>query len=91
MTWTDWIPAISTSTLLTVIGFLVGTYYKAKVEKGVQHNLDQKLEELRAKLRRDEEGLKAELRSRDDQIAALRSGALSGMATRQAALDKRRL
>lgn len=91
MTWTEWIPAISTSSLLAAIAFLVGTYYKAKVEKGVQHNLDQKLEELRAKLRRDEEGFKADLRARDDQIAALRSGALSGMASRQAALDKRRL
>jgi len=91
MAWTDWIPAISTSSLLAALGFLVGTYYRAKVETGVQHNLDQKLEELRAKLRRDEEELKADLRSRDDQIAALRSGALSGMAGRQAALDKRRL
>src|SRR6267378_3038276 len=91
MTWTDWIPAISTSGVLTVIGVIVGTYYKAKVEKGIQHNFDQKLEELRAKLRRDEEELKAGLHSRDDEIAALRSGALSGMASRQAALDKRRL
>jgi hypothetical protein len=91
MTWTDWIPAISTSSLLTVIGVIVGTYYKAKVEKGIQHNFDQKLEELRAQLRRDEEQLKADLRTRDDEIAALRSGALSGMASRQAALDKRRL
>jgi hypothetical protein len=91
MTWTDWIPAISTSSVLTVIGVIVGKYYKAKVEKGIQHNFDQKLEELRAQLRRDEEELKADLRSRDDEIAALRSGALSGMVSRQAALDKRRL
>jgi hypothetical protein len=91
MTWTDWIPAISTSSLLTVIAVIVGPFYKAKVEKGVQHNFDEKLEELRAKLRSDEEQLKADLRSRDDEIAALRSGALSGMASRQAALDNRRL
>ena len=87
----DWIPAISTSSVLTVIGFIVGTYYKAKVEKAVQHNFDGKLEALKAQLRRDDEQLKADLRARDDDIAALRSGALSGMATRQAALDKRRL
>ena len=91
MTWTDWIPAISTSSLLTVIAVIIGPFYKAKVEKGIQHNFDQKLEELRAKLRSDEEQLKADRRSRDDEIAALRSGALSGMAGRQAALDKRRL
>jgi hypothetical protein len=81
MTWTDWIPAISTSSLLTVIAVIVGPFYKAKVEKGIQHNFDQKLEELRAKLRSDEEQLKADLRSKDDEIAALRSGALSGMAS----------
>jgi hypothetical protein len=91
MVWTDWIPAISTSSVLAVIGIVFGTYYKAKVEKAVQHNFDQKLEELRAKLRRDEEEFKADLRSKDDQIAALRSGALSGMVSRQAFLDKRRL
>ena len=77
--------------MLTVIGVIVGTYYKSRVEKGIQHNFDQKIEELKAQLRRDEEQLKADLRSRDDEIAALRSGALSGMASRQAALDKRRL
>jgi len=91
MIWTDWIPAISTSSVLTIIGAIVGTYYKAKVEKGIQHNFDEKLEALKAQLRRDEEQLKADLRARDDEIAALRSGALSGMASRQAALDKRRL
>jgi hypothetical protein len=91
MTWTDWIPAISTSSVLTIIGVIVGTYYKAKVEKRIQHNFDEKLEALKAQLRRDEEQLKADLRARDDEIAALRSGALSGMASRQAALDKRRL
>lgn len=91
MIWTDWIPAISTSSVLTVIGVIVGTYYKAKVEKGIQHNFDEKLEALKAQLRRDEEQLKADLHERDDEIAALRSGALSGMASRQAALDKRRL
>jgi hypothetical protein len=91
MTWADWIPAISMSTLLTIAGLAVGTYYKAKVEKSVQHNLDQKMEELKAKLRKDEETLKANLRSRDEQIAALRSGALSRMISRHAALDKRRL
>lgn len=91
MAWTDWIPAISTSGVLTVLGVTVGTYYKAKVEKAIQHNFDEKLEALKAQLRRDEEQLKADLRTRDDEIAALRSGALSGMASRQAVLDKRRI
>jgi hypothetical protein len=85
VTWTDWIPEISTSSVLTVIGVIVGTYYKAKVERAIQHNFDEKPEALKAQLRRDEEQLKADLRARDDEIAALRSGALSGMASVQVA------
>jgi cell division protein FtsB len=91
MTWADWAPAITSSTVLAVLGFLAGTYYRAKVEKTVQHRLDRQLEEPRAKLRTEEESLRADLRSKEDQIAALRSGMLSGITQRQAGLDKRRL
>ncbi len=73
--------------MISVLGFAAGTYYKAKIENGLQ----QKLAKLNSRLRADEEARKAELRSRDEQIAALRAGALSGMAARQASLDKRRL
>jgi len=66
--------------VLLVLGFLIGTYYKAKVEKRIQHDFDSKLE-----------ALKDDLRKKDQQISALRSGALSGLASRQAAIDKRRL
>ena len=47
MTWTDWIPAISTSSVLTVIGVIVGTYYKAKVEKGFSTTLTKSLRHLK--------------------------------------------
>lgn len=87
----EWFAAISTSTVTAIVGFAVGTFYKAKVEKSVQHNLDRKLEALRTVLRKEEEVLKAELRAKGEQIAALRGGALSGLANRHAAIDKRRL
>ncbi|MGH6807662.1 MAG: hypothetical protein ACREEJ_12600 [Ensifer adhaerens] len=87
----EWFAAISTSTITAIAGFVIGTFYKAKVEKSVQHNLDRKLESLRTTLRNEEEVLKSELRAKGEQIAALRNGALSGLANRQAAIDKRRL
>ncbi|MDP3383647.1 MAG: hypothetical protein Q8S47_10020, partial [Phenylobacterium sp.] len=80
MSWSDWIPAITSSTLLGAVGFLVGTAYKARVERSIQHSFDKKLEGLRGTIRRS-----------DEQIAAMRSGALSGLQNRQANLDRRRL
>lgn len=80
MSWADWFPAITSSTVLAVIGFAAGTAYKASVENSIQHSFDKKLEDV-----------KATIRQSDEQISALRSGALSGLASRQANLDRRRL
>lgn len=91
MTWEDWIPALSTSTALGVIGFALGVIFKAEVERRVQHRFDKQLEELRSKLNQDEEEFRANLRRKDEELAALRSGALSGLMNRNAALDNRRL
>lgn len=87
----DWIAAATSSTVTVVLGFVAGAYYKAKVEKSIQHNLDIRLEAVKAAIRKDEEALRADLRAKGDQIAALRGGALSGLANRFAAVDKRRL
>lgn len=80
MTWANWIPAISSSTVLAIVGFLVGTYYRAKVEKAIQYSFDRQLEQFKANLRR-----------KDEEIAAMRSAVLSGLIGRNSALDKRRL
>lgn len=93
---TSWIPpewsaAITSSLVVSLAGIVAGTYYKAKVEKAIQHNFDTKLEALRAGFRMDEEALRAELQAKGEQIAALRGGALSGLASRKAAIDQRRL
>jgi hypothetical protein len=74
------------------IGIFAGrNWLKASIERSVQHRFDARLEELRADLRKSEEGLKSELRLKEGQITALRDGVLSGRAQRQALLDKRRL
>jgi len=49
-----------------------------------------RLEELRAELRKNEERFKSDLREKEAEISTLRNSVLSGSATRQALLDKRR-
>jgi hypothetical protein len=91
MDLSPWIPAATTSGLLAVSLWLGRELISARLTKSIQHEFDRKLEGVRADLRRGEEELKAELRQKELEISALRSGALSALASRQAALDKRRL
>lgn len=91
MTIYDWIPAISTTTLLVVAGWLMRSLITTRLTKSVQHEFDAKLEALRTEHRKSEESFKADLRAKDAQIELLRNGAISGLASRQAALDKRRI
>jgi hypothetical protein len=57
----------------------------------VQHNFDQRIENLKSELRRSEEKFAAELRNNDLRLRSLSESALSLRSTRQAALDTRRL
>ncbi len=88
----EWVlSALSSSILILVVGWLCRQLIATRLKASVQHEFDQKLEAIRTDLRKSEETFKADLRAKEDQIAALQSGALAGMASRQAALDKRRL
>jgi len=87
----DWIPAISTTSLLAVVLWLLRSVISTRLRASVQHEFDQKVETLKANLRKSEESFRADLRFKESQIEALRSGALSGLASRQAALDARRI
>jgi hypothetical protein len=72
-------------------GLFLGRHWlAARIEKGVQHRFDRRLEELRAELRESEERLKSTLRDRENEIALLRNTVLAGSANRQSLLDKRR-
>ncbi|MFH0303609.1 hypothetical protein AAFX91_42265, partial [Bradyrhizobium sp. 31Argb] len=88
----DWLSLISlfVSIGLPAIGFLARNWIKARIEKGVQHRFDVKIEALCADFRKSEEMLKSELRDKEAEIASLRSNVLAGSASRQALLDKRR-
>ena len=87
----DWLPAVTTMSLLTVALWLGRNLILNRLAKSVEHEFDAKLETLRAQLRDSEERLKADLRARETEIAVLRSGAMTAMTSRQVALDQRRL
>lgn len=86
-----WLPALTTTGLLAAALWLGRELISARLTRTVQHEFDRKLEAVRAELRTAEENFKAQLREKEAEIAALRSGALSALASRHAALDKRRL
>lgn len=78
----DWLGLIS---LVISLALSAGIWFgknwmAARIQRSVQHTFDEKIENLRS-----------ELREREAEIAALRSGALSGLAQRRALLDKRRI
>lgn len=80
MTTQDWVIIIILYIAIPIGIFLGKNWLKAKIEGSVQHTFNEKLEVIRA-----------ELRTKEAEISALRDGILSGRATRQAAIDQRRL
>ena len=88
----SWLPSVTTTALLALALWLGRNLIATRLVKSVEHEFNTKLESLRAELRKNEEELfKADLRSKEAEIAALRGGAMTAMASRQVALDKRRL
>ncbi len=87
----DWIPALSTTSLLAIALWLFRNIISTRLTNAVRHEYDKKIENLRTTLRESEESFKAELRAKESQIDALRSGALSGIVNRQAAFYERQI
>src|SRR5690348_2399930 len=87
----NWIPAISATTLLALALLLSRKLLITRLTKSVQHEFDAKLETLRSQLRQNAVSFTAELRQRDDAIAAARAASLSALASNRAVLDKRRI
>lgn len=88
--------------LVGMLAWLVRTVIYERLKAGVQHEFNEKLEavkaeakerdtRLSAELKTQETRLQAELRGRDQQLQLLQGGVLSAMASRQAALDAKRL
>lgn len=79
----DWLPAISTTSLFSLIIWLSRNLIITRLTTSVRHEYDEKIEEIKSKLRKNEEELKAELKIKEIQIQALQNGALSGISNRQ--------
>jgi len=76
----SWFPSLTTTSLLALALWLGRNLIATRLTASVEHEFNTKIESLRADLRRKE-----------TEIAALRGGAMSALASRQIALDKRRL
>jgi hypothetical protein len=87
----DWFPSLTTTGLLAAGLWFGRNLLLTRLTKSVEHEFNTKLEALRSQLRESEERFKAELRTKETEIAALRSGTMTALATRQMSLDKRRL
>lgn len=91
MTIYDWFPALTTTGVAGFAIWLLRNLIITRLTKSVDFEFNEKLERLRAELREAEERFKADLRIKEAEISVLRTGALSALASRQVAVDKRRL
>lgn len=87
----DWIPALTTTTLFLIIAWLGRNLITARLTNAIRHEYEVKLENLRADLTASQKLIDAEVRLRESQTEALRSGALSGLANRKSELFRKRL
>lgn len=87
----DWLAAFSTTALFAFVLWLSRNLILTRLTRSVQHEFDIKLAKLQGELWKSEKLFKADLRSKENQITALSSGALAGMTSRQDVLNKRRL
>jgi len=91
----QWLQPLFLSSIPT--GLLAAGLWLAKnliltrLSKSVEYEFNEKIEAVRSEFREKEELLRADIRRREAELAALRSGAMSALESRQIALDKRRL
>ncbi len=76
----NWIPALSSTTLLALALWLFRSLISTRLTKSVENEFNTKLENLRS-----------ELREKEARIDALQNGAMSGLMSRQSKLYERQL
>lgn len=87
----DWIPALTTTGLISLALWLSRALITARLTRSVQHEFDERIEQLKSEFRAAEKTLEARLAERSAELESLRAGALSGITQRRALVDKRRL
>ncbi|WP_299735771.1 hypothetical protein [uncultured Endozoicomonas sp.] len=76
----SWFPALTTTGLFAAALWLARSLISARLTSSVNHEFESKLEVLRS-----------ELKLKDDQIASLRTAAMSGLMSRQSILYQRKI
>lgn len=87
----DWIPALTVPGALALIAYWSRKLIVTRLTRAVSHEYDKKLAVLKADLDGSQSALRAELQAKQAQLDTFRSVVLSGFASRQAAVDKRRI
>ena len=64
----DWLPAISSSAILDVIGAACGIVYKRTAESAINTTFEARLEALKAQYRQDKQRLRATLDARAAEL-----------------------
>ena len=91
MSLDQWVPSLTTTALFGAACWMGRSLIATRLTKSVEHEFNEKLEHLRSEQRQSEELLRAELRSREGEISALRSTALTALTNRHVGLDTRKL
>lgn len=77
--------------LFALVLWLARNLIITRLTKSVESEYSRLLESYKFDLRKSEESFKSELKAREVEIAALRSGTLSAISSRQLLLDKKRI
>lgn len=80
-----------TTALVLLVLWLARNLIEVRLKSSVQSEFDHKLERIRSELRVSEESLKAIVRAKEAEIDSLRDNAMSALATRRVAFEKRRM
>lgn len=87
----EWVPAISTTSLLVIVLWLSRNLVFERLKGSVRHEYEEKIENVRTELRKSEGAFRSKLKEKESQIDALRNGALSGIVSRQDKLYQRKI
>lgn len=87
----EWIPALTTTGLLSALIFLCRNLILERLRKSVEHEYGKKMQLLRAELRESGIRLETELASRDKKFSELRGTAIAAIGMREQSLVQRRI
>jgi len=86
-----WTNTLTSTAAVSALGLVFSVPYRKFIETKISSHFDEKLEETKSSFRKDEETLRAALKERGEELASLRSGALSALSNRNSDFERRRI